>query len=136
VLQIVSQLSEQDPQKILDAVQRALTGEVPLVTQTVTGIEACPIVEPWEAGSAQGAGLDGVRLPDVDCLLGPSGQLDPDTGPWTFGLACAARAWLDGRDGQSFPNEGILLRPVGAPNLAYGDPDLSTNWLVSLSIAA
>ena len=25
-----------------------------------------------------------------------------------------------------------MLRPVGAPNLAYGDPDLSTNWIVSL----
>ena len=26
-----------------------------------------------------------------------------------------------------------MLRPVGAPNFAYGDPDLSTNWIVSLA---
>lgn len=136
VLQIVSQLSEQDPQKILDAVQRALTGEVPLVTQTVTGIEACPVLEPWDGGPAQGAGLDGSRLPEVDCLRGTTGQLDPATGTWTFDLTFAAQAWLDGDGGDPLPNEGILLRPVGAPNLAYGDPDLSTNWLVSLGTAS
>jgi hypothetical protein len=35
--------------------------------------------------------------------------------------------------GEPLANEGIMLRPVGAPNLAYGDPDLSTNWVVSLA---
>ena len=137
VLQVVSQLGHQDPQLILDAVQRALTGAVPLVTQTVTGIEACPIVEPWQGGPAQGAGLDAVRVPEADCLLGTTGAFDPATGTWTFDLTFAAQAWLGGADGgTTLANEGILLRPVGAPNLAYGDPDLSTNWLVSLGNAA
>ena len=136
VLQVVSQLQDQDPQKVLDAVTRALSGEVPLVTETVTGIEACPIVEPWQGGPAQGAGLDGTRLPDATCLLGTTGSYDPSDGTWTFDLTFAAQAWLEGVEGEAFANEGILLRPVGAPNLAYGDPDLSTNWLVSLGTAA
>ena len=52
---------------------------------------------------------------------------------FTFDLTFAAQAWTEGVEGQPFANEGILLRPVGAPNLAYGDPDLSTNWVVSLA---
>jgi hypothetical protein len=132
VLQVVSQLAEQDPTKIVDAVERALSGEVPVVTDTITGIEACPAVEPWASGAAQGAGLDGTRLPDVNCLLGTTGAYDPAARTFTFDLTFAAQAWLEGKDGQPFANEGIVLRPLGAPNLAYGDPDLSTNWLVSL----
>ncbi|HJR25616.1 MAG TPA: hypothetical protein VJ804_09095 [Acidimicrobiales bacterium] len=133
VLQIVAQLEAQDPQKIADAVTRAITGEVPLVGQTVTGIEACPITEPWNAGPAQGAGLDGVRLPDTDCLVGTTGAFDPATATWTFDLTFAVQAWTEGADGQVLENNGIMLRPVGAPNFAYGDPDLSTNWVVSLA---
>jgi hypothetical protein len=133
VLQVVSQLSEQDPAKITDAVQRAILGEVPLVTEMITGIEACPIIEPWQGGSAQGAALDGTRLPDVDCLNGTTGRYDAASNTWTFDLTFAAQAWTEGdADGEVLANEGVLLRPVGAPNLAYGDPDLSTNWVVSL----
>jgi hypothetical protein len=134
VLQIISQLEDQDPQLIADAIQRALTGEVPLVTQTITGIEACPATQPFNGGPAQGASLDGTRLPDVDCLAGTTGAFDPATGTFTFDLSFAAQAWTTGLDGKEpIPNEGILLRPAGAPNLAYGDPDLSTNWIVSLA---
>jgi len=133
VLQIVAQLEDQNPQLIVDAVTRALSGEVPLTTQTVTGIEACPTTQPWNAGDAQGASLDGLRIPDVNCQIGTTGAYDPATGSWTFDLTFAAQAWTEGIDDTVLPNEGIVLRPVGAPNFAYGDPDVSTNWLVSLS---
>ena len=36
-------------------------------------------------------------------------------------------------DGGVKPNQGIALRPLGAPNFAYGDPDFSVNWVVSLA---
>jgi hypothetical protein len=133
VLQIVSQLEEQAPEKIAEAVQRAISGEVPLVAQSVTGIEACPIREDWNAGDAQGANLDGVRLPATDCIVGTTGAFDPATATWTFDLTFMVQAWTDGLDGQPFENRGLMLRPVGAPNLAYGDPDVSTNWVVSLA---
>ena len=134
VLQIISQLEAQDPQKIADSLTRALTGEIPLATDTITGIEACPITQPWNAGRAQGASLDGTRLPDTDCLTGSTGRFDPAAGTWTFDITFAVQAWTEGVEGgQPLANEGIMLRPVGAPNLAYGDPDLSTNWVVSLA---
>lgn len=134
VLQIVAQLEDQDPQKIADSLTKALSGEIPLATQTITGIEACPAVQGWTAGRAQGAALDGTRLPDVDCQIGTTGTFDAATGTWTFDLTFAVQAWTQGRDGgEPLENQGIVLRPVGAPNLAYGDPDLSTNWVVSLA---
>jgi hypothetical protein len=134
VLQIVSQLEDQDPQLIADAIQRALSGEVPLAAQTITGIEACPTIDPWNGGPAQGAALDGTRVPRVSCLTGTAGEFDAAAGTWTFDLTFAAQAWSTGLDGaEPLANEGILLRPAGAPNLAYGDPDLSTNWIVSLA---
>jgi hypothetical protein len=134
VLQIISQLEDQDPQLIADAIVRALSGEVPLAAETVTGIEACPTVQTWNGGPAQGASLDGTRLPDVNCVAGTTGVFDPAARTWTFDLTFAAQAWTTGLEGQEpLPNEGLLLRPAGAPNLAYGDPDLSTNWLVSLA---
>ncbi|MDP1819686.1 MAG: aldehyde dehydrogenase family protein [Acidimicrobiales bacterium] len=133
VLQTVAQLDDQNPQLILDAVSRALSGEVPLVTDTITGIEACPALQPWNGGDAQGASLDGIRLPDVNCQIGTTGSYDPATATWTFDLTFAAQAWTQGVDGVALANEGIVLRPVGAPNFAYGDPDVSTNWVVSLA---
>lgn len=136
VLAALGQVSEQDPAKLVDDIGQALT-EGELTTESVTGIEACPAVEPWIGGDAQAAAADGTRLPDTDCLLGTTGVLDPAAGTWTFDLTFAAQAWTGGEPGgEPLPNEGIVLRPVGAPNLAYGDPDLSTNWVVSLADAA
>lgn len=134
VLQIVAQLEDQDPQKITDAIVRAVSGEVPLATQSITGIEACPITQTWNGGPAQAASLDGSRLPDVNCLTGTTGVFDPKTSTFTFDLSFAVKAWTESEGGAApMANEGILLRPLGAPNLAYGDPDLSTNWIVSLA---
>jgi hypothetical protein len=134
VAQLVAQLEDQDPQLIADAVERAITGEVPLAAETVTGIEACPATQTWNGGPAQGASLDGTRLPDVSCLIGTTGAYDAKAKTWTFDLTFAAQAWTTGLDGgEPLPNEGVVLRAAGAPNLAYGDPDLSTNWVVSLA---
>jgi hypothetical protein len=133
VLQAVSQAETQDPQKVSDAIARALTGEVPLETQTITGIEACPVVEAWNAGRGQGASLDGSQLPGVDCLTGTTGTFDESSRTWTFDLSFAVQAWTEGSDGKALANQGIMLRPLGAPNFAYGDPDFSTNWVVSLA---
>ena len=40
----------------------------------------------------------------------------------------AARAWVDG----TLANNGILLRPTGVPNLAFGDPD--TSWFSQVAL--
>ncbi len=131
VLQLVAQLGEQDPAKISDAITRAITGEVPLAAETITGIEACPIIQPWNAGRGQAASLDGSRLPDTDCVTGTTGVFE--NGAWTFDLTFAVQAWTEGVDGDVLANQGIMLRPLGAPNFAYGDPDFSTNWVVGLA---
>jgi hypothetical protein len=133
VLAAVSQAEDQDPEKIAAAVQEALTGEVPLATQTLTGIEACPITDPWNAGRAQGANLDGSRLPRVSCLSGTTGVFDDKTRTWHFDLTFAVQAWTESGDGDKLENQGVMFRPLGAPNFAYGDPDFSTNWVVSLA---
>lgn len=133
VLAALAQVEEQDPATLAEDLSEALTSG-DLATDTITGIEACPATETWNGGDAQGAAADGTRLPDVDCILGTTGAYDEAAGTWTFDLTFAAQAWTEGAPGESpLPNEGILLRPVGAPNLAYGDPDLSTNWVVSLA---
>lgn len=133
VLNLVRQLENQDPALIADSITKALTGEIPLATQTITGIEACPIVSEWNGGRAQGASLDGSRVPRTDCLTGTTGVFNAANGTVTFDITFAVQAWTEGVDGKEFPNQGILLRPIGAPNLAYGDPDFSTNWVVSLA---
>jgi hypothetical protein len=134
VLQIIGQVEEQDPAKIAGAITEALSGEVPLATETLTGIEACPVTETWQAGRGQSASLDGSQLPAVDCLTGTTGVYDAKTDTWTFDLTFAVQSWTESDgDGGVKPNQGIALRPLGAPNFAYGDPDFSTNWTVSLA---
>ena len=132
VFGVISQIDEADPEIFSEILAEVLSGELPAVTQIATGIEACPVLQPWNGGDAQDAALDGTRLPDSDCIRGTTGQFDPATATWTFDLTFAAQAWSTGSDGEVLPNEGIILRPVGAPNLAYGDPDLSTNFVISL----
>jgi hypothetical protein len=133
VLSLVKQLEDQDPAIVAEAITDALSGKVPLNTDTITGIEACPITTEWNAGRAQGAALDGTRLPKADCLTGTTAVFNDKDGTVTFDITFAVQAWTQGVDGKEFPNQGIMFRPIGAPNLAYGDPDFSTNWVVSLA---
>jgi hypothetical protein len=134
VFAAISQVGEQDPELFTDVLQRIADGDTSVVSQAITGIEACPITSGWNGGDAQDAGIDGVHLPDTDCILGTTGSFDAASSTWIFDLTFAAQAWTTGKPGgDRLPNEGILLRPLGAPNVAYGDPDLSTNFLVSLA---
>jgi hypothetical protein len=136
VLAALLQVEDPDPTVFADLLDNIASGATPLVAQTVTGIEACPAIEPWNGGDAQNAALEGTRLPDVNCLVGTTGVFDPAAKTWTFDLTFAVEAWTTGTpDGGVLPNEGIVLRPVGAPNVAYGDPDLSTNFQISLGDA-
>jgi hypothetical protein len=97
----------------------------PIVTPKPTGIEACLVAKPWQDGASQ----DAAKAPKTDCLYGTTGRFDAAANTWTFDLSSVAQAWLDG----AYPNEGIYLGPIGAPNVAYGDPDVSTNFLISLT---
>ena len=100
----------------------------PLAANAPTGIELCAVTEPWPGEPSQ----DAATQPAKDCIFGANGVRDPDAGTWTFDLSLLAQAWLDG----DAPNEGVYLGPLGAENLAFGDPDTSTNWQVSLGGAA
>lgn len=132
VLAVIAQVGDQDPAVLAEALAEALQDEI--VAENITGIEACPTTDDWNGGPAQNAGPDGERAPRADCFIGTTGRFDPDIGAWVFDLTFAAQAWTTGGvAGEPIPNSGILLRPLGAENLAYGDPDLSTNWLVSLA---
>lgn len=96
----------------------------PLATTKITGIELCAVTAPWPAGGSQ----DAATQPARDCIFGANGVRDAAAKTWTFDLTLLAQAWLDG----TTPNEGVYLGPLGAENLAFGDPDTSTNWQVSL----
>lgn len=103
--------------------------------EELQGVEACPIVEPFEEGRGRPgseAPKDSTEAdePGLDCALGANGQriFDEDgTVLWVFDLTFAADAWNEGE----IPNEGVLFRPVAAPNLAHGDPDLTTSEQVT-----
>ncbi|WP_436795325.1 hypothetical protein [Actinospongicola halichondriae] len=134
VLAAISQISEQDPSQFADVFSDVASGETAVFAESITGIEACPATEAWDDGNAQNAGVDGERVPDVDCLVGTTGEFDTSNSTWVFDITFAAQAWTTGGlSGESLANEGLLLRPLGADNLAYGDPDVSTNWMVSLA---
>ncbi len=134
VLAAVSQVSEQDPSQFADVFSDVASGETAVFAESITGIEACPTIEAWDDGTAQNAGVEGERVPDVDCLIGTTGVFDTSNSTWVFDITFAAQAWTTGGlGGEAVPNEGLLLRPLGAENLAYGDPDVSTNWMVSLA---
>lgn len=95
----------------------------PFAETAATGIELCAVTEAWGAGRS----LDASTQPARDCIFGANGERDA-AGTWTFDISLLAQAWLDG----TTPNEGVYLGPLGADNVAFGDPDTSTNWQISL----
>lgn len=88
-----------------------LRGDAPLE------VEACPIVGEWSEGRSQ----DEDTLPEVNCLYTTAGVPVPvgDDTFWVFDLALIAQAWYDGKIAEN----GLLLAPGSAENLAYGDPE-------------
>jgi hypothetical protein len=134
----VAAAATRDPAVFMDSFTKALA-EAPL-SEPVIGIEACPLTKPFEPIDAPQAGsdedipsneVDGKPEPAVDCLYGTNGSFDLEAGTWSFDLTFAFEAWNDG----TIENHGLLLRPTGAPNLAFGDPDTSTNAQIVLDYA-
>lgn len=103
-----------------------------LATDEFTGVEACAITESFEEGPSQDGEASPSSNDEINCIFGANGQRvvgsDGDDTYWVFDLTLTANAWLEDDD---FDNEGVLIRPIGAPNLAYGDPDLSTSQQVT-----
>lgn len=109
-----------DPfQVFFDAVT---TQQTKLLAVEPTGVEVCAVVASW----TEGDNLDAATMPERECTYGSNGVRAAD-GSWTFDLSVMAQAWADG----VIPNLGIYIGPVTAQNLEYGDPDYSTNFLVS-----
>jgi hypothetical protein len=124
VLTALSQYPEQHPEAIQSYLQGLAAGNPALAGFEPTGVEACILRQPFTAGASQ----DGTKRPAADCLTGGTGKHDATAKTWTFDISPIVQAWVDGE-----PNEGIYLGPLGAQNVAYGDPDPSTNFQVSLN---
>lgn len=104
--------------------QKALAEEP--VESAVIGVEVCPLTEPFEEGRSQ----DPPPEQPVDCLFGGTAErIEGGDGTWLVDLTFAAQAWTSGE----LPNHGILIRPTGAPNVAYGDPDPTTHAQVTFT---
>lgn len=137
-------VGDSDPAVVAERLPEILQDSEPVEIDTdAIGIEACPLTEPFEPGGApeaqhrddlprvEGEGeSDGTAPAAVDCQLGGSGSYDAEEERWVFDLAFAAEAWTSGE----LENHGILLSPGGVPNLAYGDPDLTTNAQIGLGL--
>ena len=126
VLAGLSQYPNQNPAALQAFLAGVAGGNPALAAFEPTGIEACLVRSPFTAGASQ----DPQQRPQADCLIGATGKRDTAAGTWTFDIAAIVQEWVDGA-----PNEGIYFGPLGAQNVAYGDPDPSTNFQVSLKTA-
>lgn len=139
VLGAVSAAGAGDPAVFQEQLAKALQEEDP-VGEPQLGIEACPLTVPIpeDAAAPRSApardvsteNADGEQVEAVNCLYGSLGTFDADAGEWSFDLTFAMQAWNDG----TLEPHGLLLRPTGAPNLAFGDPDTSTNAQTVLDV--
>jgi hypothetical protein len=88
-------------------------------------VEICPIAADaeWEAERGQPA----ASIPEADCLYGANAQYDEDGTEAVFDLTFAMQAFDEGTAGFN----GFLIRPANLPNLAYGDPDVTNNKMLS-----
>jgi hypothetical protein len=139
VLGLFLSIGPQDPQPAVDGLVAALQDEEPVDLSQKVGIEACLLLAPFDPAEApQGQSDEALPRdeetgePAIDCVLGGLGTFDPDALTWTLDLRFAARAWASGE----VENHGLLLRPIGVQNLAFGDPDPLTNAQVTLDLAS
>lgn len=129
-------LVRQDPSEAPKLADRdPLVGPFP-DPELFNGLEVCPITAAFETGENQ-AGAEAPKDstesddPTLECGFGANGTpiaVGDDGVVWAFDLTLAANAWVEG----DLANEGILIRPIGAPNLAHGDPDGSTSEQITL----
>jgi hypothetical protein len=138
VLGLFEAISAKDPVVFGEGLAAALQ-ETPIDTSKVLALEACPLLEPFDpAGAPQASDeremprqeVDGEEVAAVDCTFGGNGVYDEAADLWRVDLAFTAQAWADGE----IENHGVLLRPIGAPNLAFGDADTTTNAQLVLDI--
>jgi hypothetical protein len=135
-------IGSQDPAKFGEGLAAALTEEDPIDTSKIISIEACPLLGEFEPQGAPQAkddselpqqeadGDEDKTEPAVDCTFGGNGVYDEEADVWRIDLAFTAQAWADGE----IENHGVLLRPIGAPNLAFGDADTTTNAQLVLEL--
>lgn len=138
VLAVFEAIGPQDPAILAEGLAAALQEDPAEVDPELIGIEACPLLSEFTPGGAPQASSD-AELPrrqegddevvDIDCIFGTNGMRGED-GRWSFDLTFTAGAWATGE----LQNHGLLLRPIGAPNLAFGDPDTSTTAQVALNL--
>jgi hypothetical protein len=128
-------IGEQDPGILAERLPEVLQEDPIEIDSDVVGMEACPLLEPFEPeGAPQAAHADEIPRdeetgePLIDCVVGSGASFDEETERWSFDLTFAAEAWSSGE----LENHGVLIRPTGGPNLAFGDPDTSTNAQVVL----
>ncbi|MBW3621153.1 MAG: hypothetical protein KY461_12985 [Actinobacteria bacterium] len=121
VLGALSCVRECDPAEEFQA-----TLETEPVEQAVLEVEVCPLTAPFEPGPSQEPPAE----QPVDCIYGANAQrVEGTEGTWLVDLTFTAQAWASGE----LDNHGILIRPSGAPNMAYGDPDPSTQAQVTFT---
>lgn len=120
---VVAQAGEESgPEPFIEALQLAAEGDVSLLETEITGVEACAITTPWQAAENQGAEL----LPEIDPIYCVDDPEPTEDGVHTFDLSFAANDHYAG----VIDLHGVLLRPLFPANLAYGDPDFSTNFIL------
>ena len=129
VLAVVAQAGTGGPEMFETFFGNVTAGETDLLTQNITGLEACVIAEPWEAGDNQPVR----EQPEIDIFYcSPRAEPD-DNNIVTFDMTFPAQDALT--DDEQFKldwSNGILIRPLAAQNLAYGDADYSTNYYAYL----
>lgn len=129
-------ISDEDPAGFGERLAEALQEDPIAIDNDFLRMEACALTKPFEPSEApQAQHRDEMPRdepfsedqelgpPAVDCLLGGTGNLDEDGEHWVFDLTFAADAWA----ANDAENHGVLISPAGVPNLAYGEPDHTTN---------
>ncbi|MFA9429086.1 hypothetical protein [Egicoccus sp. AB-alg2] len=138
VLAAFETIGPQDPAVLAEGLAAALQEDPVELDPELIGIEACPLLSEFTPGGAPQASSDDdlprraegdEEVVDVDCIYGTN-AVRTDGDVWSFDLTFTAAAWADGE----LANHGLLLRPIGAPNLAFGDPDTSTTAQVALDL--
>lgn len=113
------------PEPFQALLQNIAGGTTPPFTTDFPGLEMCVITADWAAGESQPV----ADQPAVDPLA-CSERVDPaEDGTVTFDMTFIANSTLDG----FLPAwQGVIVRPLEAQNLAFGDRDYTTNYLAYL----
>ncbi len=98
------------------------SGETDLFTPDFAGLEMCVIKTPWDRGDNQPKSVE----PEIDPLFCSAAAKPDESGVVTFDMTFPANDSLP--EGFVPGWEGVLVRPLGSQNLAYGDADYTTNY--------